>query len=621
MDFLQYNKKSNWIWTAGPYDKENACLIYFRKELILENDIQSAYIKISADSRYRFFVNGTSVSQGPCKGDNQVWYYDEIEISKLLQLGVNVFAVTVLRYPESNEKGNRSVWRTAMPGLYLEGTIVYKNGTELKFGADESWRSFYEDKIKIIKTQPIDRIFVSETGEGDIRTCGWKKTGYNDEAWADVKEYSEFGIKKAVSPGGLSPRPIPFMYETPLKFDSIVCSRTEHTDVSDWQSLIEKQQEIIIPANTKVVIEISAGVEETGFIETTFSNGKGAEISILYSEAYVYQPKDIDKPFITPIKGDRKDYVNGHLEGMIDNYVVGGFGTLESPEEYEPFWFRTFRFIQIAIETKDVPLTITKFSYRETGYPLEVKTKVETSDESLKTIWEISERTLRRCMHETYEDCPFYEQLQYAMDARSQILFTYNISADDRLARKCIDDFFRSQRYDGLINACYPSTGINVIPGFSIYYILMIYDHMMYFGDKKLVEKYMPLVQRILQFFDNRLEKNGLVARTSEGGMGQRYWSFVDWVENWDIGVPTAIKRGPITMESLLYRMGLQAAAELSNFINLPDLGASFLEKSEKVKKAILTYCVGEKWFNSRWSRDRRIQSACTGFCSSHRCC
>ncbi len=44
----------------------------------------------------------------------------------------------------------------------------------------------------------------------------------------------------------------------------------------------------------------------------------------------------------------------------------------------------------------------------------------------------------------------------------------------------------------------------------------MIYDHMMYFGDKKLVEKYMPTVERILLFFEDYLSEKGYLERIQE---------------------------------------------------------------------------------------------------------
>ena len=168
------------------------------------------------------------------------------------------------------------------------------------------------------------------------------------------------------------------------------------------------------------------------------------------------------------LKGDRCDYENGYLHGFTDSYRVGGFA--ETEERYEPFWFRTFRFLQVDVTTGEDPLYITGLDYLETGYPLEASAWVETSDETLKPVWDISLRTLKRCMHETYEDCPYYEQLQYAMDSRSQILYTYMVSADDRLARKCMDDFRRSQRYDGMINCSYPCYGPKCHSG--IFYLL-----------------------------------------------------------------------------------------------------------------------------------------------------
>ena len=130
-------------------------------------------------------------------------------------------------------------------------------------------------------------------------------------------------------------------------------------------------------------------------------------------------------------------------------------------------------------------------------------------------------------MQETYTDCPFYEQLQFIMDTRAQILFTYAVAADDRLARRAIDDFSRAQRPDGLLNCNYPNVNEFVIPGFAVFYIMMIYDHMMYFGDKELVKKNLPVIDGILSFFRNHLTTDGIVDQVGGIiGVNPR-WSFI----------------------------------------------------------------------------------------------
>ena len=137
----QFEGKSQWIWTSGSYDQDRASVIFFRKELVLEEDVKSAVFKISADSRYRLYINGVSAAQGPCKGDRHVWYYDEVDLSRELRRGINVFAIVVLRYPPEHDEGNHSVWRTEMPGLYLDGTILLQNEHRLSFGADRNCKS------------------------------------------------------------------------------------------------------------------------------------------------------------------------------------------------------------------------------------------------------------------------------------------------------------------------------------------------------------------------------------------------------------------------------------------------------------------------------------------------
>ena len=81
------DNEQHWIWTSDwtDSDKHLPRLVNFRRVLELENIVNSV-IKITADSRYKLFVNGSLVEVGPCKGDQQVWYFDKIDITKFLKL-------------------------------------------------------------------------------------------------------------------------------------------------------------------------------------------------------------------------------------------------------------------------------------------------------------------------------------------------------------------------------------------------------------------------------------------------------------------------------------------------------------------------------------------------------
>lgn len=594
---MEFLKNSNWIWSSSwdSEDKDNSRIVLFRKEIELASSPISGNVQISADSRYKLFINKKLVEVGPSKGDKQIWYVDSVNITSYLQEGKNILAVSVLRYPEELQKGNHSTFRTSTPGLYLTGEATDSNGIQYEFSADETWKCKKEDKFKIVSEEMLFApLLIHEEAEGNPDTFGWKEENFNDEKWEAAKPYIKVQMHQAISPGNLRPRTIPFMYRKKRTFDKIMDLTKSIYSEDEWNDFLENEKELVIPPNSEEIIEIDSGEEMTGYLKILFAKGAGAVVDILQSEAYVQD--QLCGPAHVPVKTDRLDKINGHLQGYTDIYHVAGLGSNEYPEEYEPYWYRTFRFIQLKIVTGNEPLKLLAFHYEETGYPLQVESSVETSDESLKEIWNISERTLRRCMHETYEDCPFYEQLQYAMDSRQQILYTYAVSADDRLARKCMDDFKRSQRYDGLLNCCYPNCNPNIIPGFSIYYILMVYDHMMYFGDKELITYHMPTIESILDFFDRHLTKEGYVDKIGGLNMESPFWSFIDWAKEWNptTGVPPASMKGPITMESLLYVMGLQHASDLADYLGKREEAGVYLNRAAKVQGAILRFCMGD---------------------------
>lgn len=586
---------TSWIWPEEWTHADTAApkIVYFRRELTLDRAVSSFKVEVSADSRYRLLVNGQSVSVGPCKGDGVVWYKETVELKDFLREGANVIAAIVLRYP-TDKRYNHSVWRTQTPGFFLEGEIRYADGANEAFRADGAFKSKISRDIEIVREGGFQSfLFVNEIARGDAALSGWTDAGYDDATWGGVKAYSRFELSGAVSPASATERPIPPLYEIPKAFAGVMAVRASAHEKNVWEGFASGTRAVTIPSNSTEIVELNAEYLTTGYLNLCFAGGAGATVEILCSEAYAQPRKEGERH---GKKGDRTDSIHGELEGYADVYTVDGFGTQTIPEMYEPFWFRAFRFIKLTVKTGDAPLTLHSIGYRETGYPLEVKTQARASDESLAPVWDISLNSLRRCMHETYEDCPFYEQLQYAMDTRSQILFTYALSMDDRLARKTIDEFHRARRPDGMINCCYPSYGPNIIPGFSIYYIMMIHDHMMYFGDKSLVRRYLPTVDGILEFFGRALDARGLVEKIG-GPLGRnRYWSYIDWATDWGktMGVPDAILEGPITMESLLYVSGLEYAAELAEYVGRAGQGAEYRARAEALKAAINEHCVGK---------------------------
>jgi len=123
----------------------------------------------------------------------------------------------------------------------------------------------------------------------------------------------------------------------------------------------------------------------------------------------------------------------------------------------------------------------------------------------------------------------------------------------------------------------------------------MLHDHMMYFGDKELLLDNLPTVEGILNFFHKHTEKEGYVGILGGLNGKARYWSFIDWTPEWNAttGVPAAIKKGPITMESLLYIMGLQQGAEVAEYLDHKEQAELYRREAKRIQESIRKYCAG----------------------------
>src|SRR5690606_7710641 len=152
-------------------------------------------------------------------------------------------------------------------------------------------------------------------------------------------------------------------------------------------------------------------------------------------------------------KGNRNDITNKRFVGVRDQIISNG----DTQQTYTPLWWRTYRYLNVDIETKAEETIIDDLYGLFTAYPFSFNASFHPPDPALTTILETGWRTARLCAHETYFDCPYYEQLQYIGDTRIQALVSLYNSGDDRLMRNAITQMDQSRMAEGITLSRYPT--------------------------------------------------------------------------------------------------------------------------------------------------------------------
>ncbi|KAM0313576.1 hypothetical protein ACHAO8_005380 [Botrytis cinerea] len=588
--------EAQWIWVPDFDDTTDpGQFVLFRKSFTLEKlPIEETVLHVSADTRYRLFLNGKRISFGPCKSYPTRWYYETVDITPLLQPGKNVFSAKVLRFSATNAAGT-SMARTPLPGLILWCQIG-----EQKLHTDATWKAAKDQETSLLPSSKWDFrmgppfLDLNEEIHANNKLLGWREVEFDDACWknAEIRTMKR-KMSPMLDPRKLTPRPIPHLPEISRRFDNAVtCS--ENSSLSDWNMLLQNDRPMKLAAGTNSIVEIESNSLTTGFLEFSFEIEGHAylapKIEILCAESY---ENDMDggQP---RSKEDRTNFKTGKLYGPIDTYICHANQTKYS---YEPFWWRTFRYIRISVTCPPhTSLQFNSITYRSTHYPLPITTTI-SSTPLVDKLHSTSVNTLLNCMHETHEDCPYYEQNQFAMDTRSQLLFSYTISHSDLLARKTIHEFFASRRDDGLLETNFPNPGRSMnIPQFSLYWILMVHDHSLHFQDITFIKKFLGTIDGILDHFSDRLNDLGLVGQFHEEGT----WAFVDWVKEWftpsrgfsSMGVPKAyFDKGAATINSLVYAIALRSGAALFEAVSRKDTASEYLDRANAIIRSVNENC------------------------------
>ena len=531
----------------------------------------SCRIHVSADERFELFVDGHRIARGPDRSDVQHWCY----------------ATYDLKLAPGNHRMEALVWNIGpnqpVAQLSWRGGFVLK--AEGEFDRQLTTGKAAWEVARLAGCEFTPGVFFVGA-QLTARDCGpqWKEGDY-------VKAVTVRGPVRGTPYGESVPGWLLFPTRLPDQLDvelvpgravavgsgwlgrdvAVTAEQASHPELPAWQAVVEGKKELIVPANTERFLLWDLENYYCANPLCEVSGGAGAKMTWGWAESLYLRPN-------SEAKGNRGEFVGKYFRGMTDTFLPGG----GQHQKFSTLWWRAGRWCLLSVKTAAEPLTIHRLALNESRYPYQNEGSVDAGDPELGGVIELAVRGIQMCAHETYMDCPYYEQLMYDGDTRLELLTTAVMTRDDRLVKRAIELFDFSRRNWGFVNERYPAYLPQHSPTFSLIWALMLNDYTYWHNDPAFVKARAIGLRSMLEHFEPYLNSDGLLADLPG-------WPFMDWVPQWRTGYAPDGEHGVSALNNLLYVYALQKSAEVEAFLDEPLLAQRLRAKAARVAAAVRT--------------------------------
>jgi len=551
-----------WIWIDEPRDTHNSYVLA-RKTFKLSGQPAEAVIKTSASHRYKLYVNGEYVGQGPVRGGHGCVYYDDYDIAHLLRKGDNVIAL-IAHHQE-----------TGAPGFICKAEIV--DGEDLHaFGTDETWLVRKAEDRSPEGVALGEGIGFQEVCEAAKLTTKWNEVKLNARGWTEAVVVEESSSVE------LLPRDVPFLTEqivlpkavlgefsspgrpidTPMRDLAAIISGSPLSTLSagsvkGTQTLLEDSGEAHIRTargDTGVVLLLDFGREVRGNIEVGIAGSGSGIIDLAYGET-------LDDGRVKPTRGglDYVDRIKLHKGAL----------------QWSSFEPRAFRYIQLEFRRCSRTVALDYVRVNELVYPAEQSAGFECSDRTLNQIWDAAVTTTRLCMEDVFLCSPRHPRTQEWTDARILARAAFYVCDDTSLIAQGLRQLARGQRRDGSMPGVYPTRDDSASADTPLLWVFSILDYYAFTDDLDLVRELYGNVRDLIKWYRRFAGPEGMLGDVP-GDL---------FIEETDLD-----PRGEVTTLNCLYYQALRVAAVMASITGRDDEAEGLMDEARVLKSAINKY-------------------------------
>jgi alpha-L-rhamnosidase len=566
-DHVPWRERGLWpcSWITCPDVGPPPFVAAYRLRFTVDHAV-TVRVHVAADERYELFLDGARIGRGSEQGAPDCWFFETYDLA--LDAGAHVLVARTWALGPRAALAQMSL----RPGFLLaaEGAWLPLLGSGLA-----SWEAKRIDGYRFVDPAPAHWRGANIAIDGNAYPwgvehgvgAGWQPATTLERAVGRQIDW-ELPPRHLLQPATLPPMLDRAFASGSVRLVADVSSvetrplaiRTadQHEDAAAWDALLQGGAPVMVPPRTvrRVIVDLEAYY--CAYPELVTSGGAGSTVRVLWAESTFEQLKPIGGR-----KGQRDEIEGKYFTGIGDTFVSDG-----GPQRrFTTLWWQAGRFIEVVVATEAEPLTIEAVRLHETRYPLELESRFACDDHGIADLLPMLVRGMQMNAHEVFTDCPYYEQLMYAGDARIEALICYTMTRDDRLPRKAMRLFDVSRLASGLTYSRYPSRQLQIISSWSLWWVAMVRDYAMWRDDRAFVESLMPGVRATMEGFRRWFGNDGFL-HAPEG------WNTFDWVPHWEAGMPLDALDGVSGVLNWHYVYTLMVIADLEARLGEAELAA-----------------------------------------------
>ena len=463
----------------------------FRKKIRISRSAECV-LRISADTYYNLYIDGSFINRGPVRHPEFSYEYDELTVA--LGEGEHLLAVLVHHIGvecATHRLGEKMLW---LEMDTPDGCIV----------TDESWKAAECDGY-LDSAEPMSHFGFREICDMRLYPTGWQQPDFSDDSWKNAR------ILGAVSEGihkNYKKRSLKLFNYVALNGQTV--DRGSFTEGDEetadfWKKVSRRLRASGTDGGDGSYLVADFGVSLSGTAVIHYENAEdGCELIVSYDDML-----------------NTDGYIdNCRAFGFSDKFILkGGCGNVTTAMA------RGFRYVMADVSGK---CNITAITAVKEEYPYSECRPFVSSDGKLNKLFDQSTLTQRICTIDGFTDCVTRERVLWLGDAYMDCLGTYYSEPDRGLVLDTIYQHAYSQMPNGSLRA-YTSSDLApdwiLMTSYNMLWLNMLCDYVLFSGDSDSVRPLLPTAKRLINYLCSQRNEQGIID-TARGGDGFWDWGF-----------------------------------------------------------------------------------------------